>query len=112
MIVLLFATTLTACAAQPRLFDDWRISGALDLAHSDVRIFINGEQVVHGPLRGQDSPPLPFSSPAVFPLRGEYRGHSISVACGQLPYTADPYCRVYVDGQMAKMLSFYLQEAE
>ena len=112
MAAALAAGCTTAPAPQPAE-TRWDVSGRVNLARSKVTVYVDGEQVVQGPLRGQDrhAGPWTLSRPAVFPLRGEYRGLPVAVECGELPYTADPFCEVYIDGQLAQTLLFYQETA-
>lgn len=106
---------LGACATEPAppppqgIFD---VSGEVNLARTRIDVYINGEQVVHGPLRVAQRPTLigdprrGGSRPEPFPLRGEFQGRPVTVLCEELPFSPEIACPVRVSGYLVETLTF------
>mgnify|MGYP001082351901 CR=1 FL=1 len=103
---------LGGCARQPvTRWSALAVDGYVNSSMSQVRIDIDGETVVQGPLRVQRCrqshlPGLGGCGPVPLPLTGSYRQQEVRVECEQLPFAGYPYCDVYVDGELAVSLLF------
>lgn len=109
MSVLLFVI-VAGCAQQPPLpAPGYEVGGRRNLGGGQITVFINGEQVAHGPLWMRE-PLRPFgfggSRPEPFPLRGSYRGLPVEVECDRQPIVGDPICYVSLDGRLIGELMF------
>jgi hypothetical protein len=100
---------VAGCARQPAASDDYAVSGELNLARSQITVYINGEPVAQGPLWMRE-PLRPFgpgrSAPDPFPLRGSYNGQPVEVECAKQPVVGDPVCDVTLGGAHIGTLMF------
>jgi len=110
---LLLLAALGGCAARqpPPGIGRFDIDGKVNSSMSQLRIDIDGEPVIEGPLRvprcrRSHLPGVGGCTPDPFPLTGSYKNLPVSVECDRQPFTGFPYCDVYVDGALADTLTF------